>query len=1029
MAIPILRAKFRTPVYNAVLRRERLYARLDEALSHPLTLIVGDAGFGKSALVVTYLEERRASSLWFRLDRMDRDLDVLFAHLGTALASLFPNCETRLSGFVARLGQRHHSPEELTADLIAALELPLRRSLVIVLDDFETVQDDAEIISAIHLLTLLLPETIRLLILSRVRPTDLPLTRLGLEGRLAVINRADLAFTREETCQLFSTVYGIELSLGEAEVLHQHCEGWPAGLRLVHEVLSRAANPQAREAFWVNLARSSNIFQYLWTEALAGQAASTQDFLIRTSVLASLEPTITDALLGIACSHRLLDQLERTQLFIYAEGSERETFRYHTLFHSFLHDQLLEREGNEGVRQLHERAADLYERRGDYNDAVAHYLAAREYVRAAEVMARVVDLYPPRTFLRLFDGWLEQETPDARMAYPSIFIRRVLLLETLERLLPALEEMLAESIAVRDLLRQAHAHNRLAIVHFYHCDIEPALNHYRQCTELFHRLHDPVMEALSLSDMGYLHWLAGDTAQARALCQQALELCDRHRLTMPRMQCLWRLAMIALSSGELERAERVAQLALQSGGEREDQGASTYPTVVLAWVSSARGEYDAAIRFANQTLAHAQASGIRLDQGWAALCAGTVYLRAGDLAAAQPFLTQAVHLLHGYSQPELAALSRVSALQLRQGQVDTARQRLTQALNIALAHNLDYPLLLEIAENAALLAFALENDLYTDHLLELVPRLPETALTAVRQLTAEPGQAHRSTLARTLTAIEEAQRPSDDLDRSSAHVKASELEFRTLGCFAVRCGATDLTPELNRRRSCRRLLLFLLANRLRAVPRDQIIEALWPQVSPASGENRFHIALSWLRRILEPGITSGSDSQTIQRRDDRYQLAADACQIDANEFVRLATPLVRGRQLRRLEPEQEQGLTRATLLYGGDFLQDYPYEEFLNEERAYLRELQQSALLRLGEHYRARRQANEALRCYKAALTLDPCREDIHRRVIFAHLLAGECALGIRAWQNCLTFLRDEMDVSPSPATQALGRHLLGAIN
>ncbi len=1026
MAIPIFQSKFRVPAYSAVLRRERLFARLDEALSHPLTLILADAGYGKSALVATYLAERQRASLWLRLDALDRDLDVLFAHLCAGLGNLLPNCQPRLSNLAARLGQHHHSAAELTADLVASLESPLPKPLVVVLDDFETVQDDAEIISAIQHLTLLLPETVRLLILSRVRPTGLPLTRLGLEGRLAVINRGDLAFTREETRQLFSDVYGVELSSGEQQVLHQHCEGWPAGLRLVHEVLNRAASPDEREKFWLSLARSPDIFQYLWNEALASQPASTQEFLIRTSVLASLEPTITDALLGITSSRRFLEQLERAQLFVYAEGSDRQTFRYHTLFHSFLHDQLLEREGPEPLRQLHKRAAELYERRGDYNDAVAHYLAAREYVRSAQVMAQVVDLYPPRTFLRLFDGWLEQETPDARTAYPSIFIRRVLLLETLERLVPALEEMLAEAVAAGDLLRQAHAHNRLAIVQFYHCDIEPAVYHYEQSIEIFHKLHDPIMEALCLSDLGHLHWLAGDTSQANALCQHALELCDRHRITMPRMQCLWRLALIAISSGELERAERSAQLALQGSGEREEQGASTYPTIILAWASSARGDHDGAIGFAKEALKHAQASGIRLDQGWSALGAGRVYLRSGDLAAAQPLLAQAVRLLAGYSQPELAATACLAALHLRQGEVDAARQQLARTLEIARARDLDYPLLIEFAENPALPAFALESDLHTDYLLTLLPRLPETALAPIRQLIAEPGQPHCHALAHALAAIETARMASANY-AAPFQSGATKLNFRTLGSLAVQYGENDLTPELNRRRSCRRLLLFLLANRRRAVPREQIIEALWPEVSPASGENRFHIALSWLRRILEPGITSGGDSRVVRRREDRYQLATDACHLDADEFARLVSPLVRGHQPRRLDPAQEQALIRATTIYGGDFLQDYPYEEFLNEERGFLRELQLLTFLRLGEHYRSRRQADEALRYYKAALALDPCREDTHRRVIFAHLLAGECAMSIRAWQDCLAFLQDEVGAAPSPATQALGRRLLGA--
>jgi LuxR family maltose regulon positive regulatory protein len=1033
MAIPILHSKFSVPTYKAVLHRDRLFTRLDQALTHPLTLICADAGYGKSTLVATYLAQCRHPAFWLRLDDQDRHLDVLFAHLCAGLAEHLPSCQNRLTALAARLGQRQRSPAELAADFVAALYPPPDVPMTVVLDDFETVQDSAEVINAVHRLALLLPEAVHLLILGRTRPLGLPLTRLSLEGRLAEITRADLAFTREETQQLFADVYGITLSFGELQLLHQHCEGWPAGLRLVREALRRTTAPEERENFWLDLASMPDIFQYLWSEALANQPPQTQDFLLRTSVLASLEPSITDALLGSTNSHQILTQLTRTQLFTFAEsdspsarpGRGDQTYRYHALFRSFLHHQLEEREGPAALRDLHQRAAGLYEQRGRYTHAIGHYLASRDYAQAARVMSHVVDIYPPRTFLRLFDGWLEQQSPDAQMAYPSIFIRRVLPLETLERLTPALEQMLAEARASGDLLRQAHAHHRLASVPFYRNDTAPALHHYGQSAQLFHKLHDPVMEAFSLSQMGHLHWLAGNPVQARALCEQSLVLCHRHQLTMPRMHSLWVLAEIALGEGNLQRAERLGQMALQAGGEEEEPGAYAYLTSVLASVASARDDHSTAIRLAGQSLAYGQACQSRLDQGWGALCAGTAYLHAGDLTAAQPLLIQAAELLTDYAQLEMSALARLSALHLRLAQPDTARQRLTRALEIARGRNLDHPLLLEFAANPVLPAFALENDLHTDYLLTLVGRLPEPALEPVRRLLAEPGQPRRRALAQALAVTRSIPGAPPNRVQPSPPSLVFRLEFQTLGRFAVRHGEADLTPELNRRRSCRRLLLFLLANRHRAVPREQIIEALWPQVSPTSGTNRFHVALSWLRRILEPGLTSGSESRVILREVDRYKLASTVCQVDADEFIRLTSPILQGRRVRRLSPYHEQALVHATALYAGDFLEDYPYEEFLDGERARLREMQRLALMCLGDHYRLQRRAGRALEHYQTALILDPCCESVHRRLIFAHLLAGDCAAAARAWQECVTVLHDEIGVAPSPTTQAVARRML----
>lgn len=1023
MAIPILPSKFRVPAYPAVLRRERLFVRLDEALAAPLVLVCADAGYGKSTLVATYLAERNRAALWLRLDELDRDLDVLFAHLCAGLAEWLSACRPRLTALAARLGQHHRSPSGLAADLAAALDPPPHDPLLIVLDDFEMVQETPQVATALHHLALLLPERIRLLILSRTRPVDLPLARLSLDGYLAEITRSDLAFTREEIEQLFADVYGVRLNLGEEQVLDEQCEGWPAGLRLVWEALRHTPGPN-REHFWADLARTPDVFRYLWTEALAGQSAATQDFLLRTSVLASLEAPITDALLGIPHSGRLLDQLVRAQLFTYAEGSGYQSYRYHALFRSFLHHQLQEREGPEALRDLHRRAAALYEGNSRYNHAIGHYLAARDYVQAARVISQVVDAYPPRTFLRLFDGWLEQHAPDVRMAYPSIFIRRVLSLDALDRLTPALEEMLAEAKTTGDLLRQAHAHHRLASLPFYRNETAPALAHYRESAALFHKLHDPVMEALSLSQIGHLCWVAGDAAQARAFCDQSLALCHRHRLTMPRMHSLWVLAEVALGCGDHGRAERLAQEALRTGGEREEPGAHAYATSVLASVAIARGDHPAAIRLAERALEYGRACGVRLDHGWGALCSGTAYLHAGDRAAARPLLAQAADLLAGYAQPELSASIRLAALHLSQGEPDATRKGLAHALEIARTRHLDHPLLLEFAGFPALPAFALENDLHTEYILTLLSRLPAPALEPIRRLLAEPGQPRRRRLMQALATVGPFSVPSAPAAEPLTTASPCCLEFQTLGRFKARSGNTDLTPELGRRRSCRRLLFFFLANRHRAVPREQIIEALWSEIRPAVGANRFNVALSWLRRILEPGLTSGGDSQVIRREEDRYRLAIEVCRVDADEFIRLVTPILRGRT-RRLSARQEQALLLATTTYAGDFLEEYPYDEFLDGERLCLREMQRLALVRLGDHYRSRRQASRALNCFQTALALDPCHEEVHRRVIFAHLLAGDCAAAVRAWQTCVTTLAVEIGVAPGPTTQGLARRLL----
>jgi LuxR family transcriptional regulator, maltose regulon positive regulatory protein len=128
-------------------------------------------------------------------------------------------------------------------------------------------------------------------------------------------------------------------------------------------------------------------------EVLNQQPESIQTFLLRTSILERMCGPLCDAVMGDPANHetpglmtagqKILEYLEHTNLFIVSLDNERHWYRYHHLFADLLRQQLGQSQSPEAVAQYHLFASEWYETNGDKAEAFHHFIAAREFNRAA----------------------------------------------------------------------------------------------------------------------------------------------------------------------------------------------------------------------------------------------------------------------------------------------------------------------------------------------------------------------------------------------------------------------------------------------------------------------------------------------------------------------------------------------------------------------------------------------------------------------------------------------------------------------
>jgi len=115
----------------------------------------------------------------------------------------------------------------------------------------------------------------------------------------------------------------------------------------------------------------------------------------------------------------------------------------------------------------------------------------------------------------------------------------------------------------------------------------------------------------------------------------------------------------------------------------------------------------------------------------------------------------------------------------------------------------------------------------------------------------------------------------------------------------------------------------------------------------------------------------------------------------------------------------------ALALYGGDYLPDEPYAEWVITRREELRACYQALLSRLARLSSAVDDLDEAERCLRAVLTVDACHEETAAELMGLLAAQGRRTAALRVYQALATALEADLDVAPNGAIEALRARLL----
>ena len=228
------------------------------------------------------------------------------------------------------------------------------------------------------------------------------------------------------------------------------------------------------------------------------------------------------------------------------------------------------------------------------------------------------------------------------------------------------------------------------------------------------------------------------------------------------------------------------------------------------------------------------------------------------------------------------------------------------------------------------------------------------------------------------------------------------LRLQVLGPFDARWSDGE-SAEL-RNKKARALLAYLAVEHGRSHARERLAGMLWGDTGDERARHNLRQSLSAIRRSCGPLIVS---------RSDLLELDQTRCRTDVIDFERLA------------RAEKPDELLQCVDLYRGDLLEDLDprepvYDEWLNLARARLRRIACQVVDGLVNALDAEGRHGEAIQALERRLSMDPCCEAAHRKLMELFARVGRRTDALRQYRSCVETLERELGAEPDTETKKL---------
>ncbi|HEY1354079.1 MAG TPA: BTAD domain-containing putative transcriptional regulator [Ktedonobacteraceae bacterium] len=1092
--------KIAAPVLPAVvLHRSTLVRQLQEALAlrpeqgqtmarYRLVLCCAPAGYGKTILLADLARSTPLACCWYFLDKGDAAPVVFLRTLLASLRHTFPHFGASLEALF------HHALSESFAPslpacrsaidaLLAAAAIEISERFVIVLCNYEQVNDRQTINALLDYLVTKLPAQVTLIIESRGIP-DLSFAALIVRDEIFSLHKDVLRFSPRDVRELAGLQGLPSLGEGEAEQLATSFDGWIAGillgtrlgdarLRLLKQEATHT-EPWPRPPSLIEHKRRT-LLTYVISEILQ-QESATYRFLQAICAFQSIDLDICNAVCQISDAAERLALLERQGLFITSyQSASGVNYACHPIMRDLLSEQLRLLEP-ERFTAIHRQALELWRARHNDEQAVYHALAIGAYELAASLLldagADILEQGKHETLT----CWLDAFPPSLQENHPHLlFLRASIALDYGQRssAMPLLEK--AETLAGapgEEAMSILQARIALA-----RSQALLQTGEYLQAQALCQRaLHCLPEQADILRSAAHLHLgtcatLLGNFFAGITYLQQALHTCTHQPLSGQASEIHSALANNYYLTGKFLLAEHHLRVMLGICEQRQDIPGKVNALILSGRISQDQGQLAEAEASLLQAHSLARLSPCA-QRGEASTLVnlGSLYLEQGKHARALTCLQDGLALAHSFGNRNLinTALANLALGYLLLGDAASAQQTLTRMQGEALSaktmgyeriwHDLTYALVLyrqQRFDEAIACLRSLETVVQSS---ELKRGLFQVRLRLAACYIAQNNQKLAIHVLHEVATLLAA-------NRMYLHIVRVEFQWlpellpllqnqtRLASLHALRDALAPLPPQQDAAGaghatgevpSCRLtihafgeptvLLNGQPVTRWRMAHARELFFFLLEHHRPVSKEiiltslwpryteqstQTFHNTLYYLRKLLGEACVVFDPTG--------YSLHLSACYdeqvwYDVQIFQQLHSEAKQA-LVHKNEARAREAFLKMVELYRGDYGRCF-YNDWCASQRETLRATYLEARYQLAQMAWHAQAWHESAEHFRQMLHLDHCLEEAHYGLIRCYMRQGKRGAALRQYRFCQTVLQEELGVQPGQALAHLYQRL-----